>query len=51
MGEYIFDMPHGGELARIAFFRQDMCRSTLSGRVSPRFLADGVRPRVIWRND
>ena len=34
MSNYIFDMPHGGELARIAFFRQEMCRSTLT---PPRF--------------
>ena len=39
MSDYIFDMPHGGELGRIAFFRQEMCRSTLSGHVSPRFRA------------
>ena len=26
-----------GELVPIAFFRQEMCRSTLSGCVSPRF--------------
>ena len=35
MSNYVFDMPYG-ELP-IAFFRQEICRSTLSGRVSPRF--------------
>jgi hypothetical protein len=37
VSNHIFDMPHGGELAGIAFFRREACRSTLSGHVSPRF--------------
>jgi len=46
VSNYIFDMPHGSELAGIAFSRREACRSTLSGCVSPRFRA----PRRIDRH-
>ena len=48
---YIFDMPAGDELAGIAFFREGMCRSTLSGRVSPRFRPISFGSSATWLED
>jgi hypothetical protein len=45
---YAFKGPTGGALVLLAFLRQEICRSTLSGRVSPRFRSISSDRATTW---